>query len=125
MHIEEYKALAAGQELLEKEFGDAAYKIADEITHGRLNRILRFEVDRVVYEYNGSCGCHPTNDTEDFPSSWLFDPDWRMKWEAQKDNAKEAAQQTKAQEEAKAKRAQEAEERKTFEKLKTKYEPSA
>ena len=122
MNYEEYKVLAAGQKKLDEEFGDIAYKIAEKLTGGRCNRITSFGEDRVYYEYNGSCGCHPSNDTDDFDSEWLFDPLWEEKWEAIKANSKKVQEELARGDAEKEKKRREAEERKTFESLKAKYE---
>lgn len=122
MTYEEYKVIAAGQAQLEAEFGDIAYKIAEKLTGGKCNRILSFGESQVFYEYNGSCGCHPTNDVDDFPSEWLFDPLWEEKWNARKTAAQKQAEIDEKEIAEKAKRAAEAAERKQLDVLKKKYE---
>lgn len=70
-----------------------------------------------VIEYNNACHCHPRMDEFTIPAQWLFADDW----EASVDKYMADLEAKRLAAEAEVEQRRQAQERKDFERLKSKY----
>ena len=115
--LEEYKSIVRKFDSLKQRAEDIACVVCP-----RQYGIYSLDEEDVTYQYNNSCGCHPEEAHGYFPSAWLFDPDWKIKWEEKKKLDKEREERYEAEKKAKVQRYTEERERQMFEQLKKKFE---
>lgn len=79
--------------------------------------LLKADEYGAVIEYNGACHCHPEPKQFTIPAQWLFADDW----EAKVDEYMRGLEAKRLAAEAEVEQRRQAQERKDFERLKTKY----